>query len=108
VGCKHQLQNLHLEVRSVIAGASAPSRKPPFLTAGGETELPPMGIDDRSLEHMSNWFECMRSRQQPHATVDNGFAHSVACIMSTEAYWSGEKQYWDAKNETIIHRLPVA
>ncbi len=77
-------------------------RKSKYVLLPGETELPPMGIDDRSLEHMANWFECMRSRQQPHATVDNGFAHSVACIMSTDAYWSGKKQYWDAKNERIV------
>lgn len=67
----------------------------------GETKLPPMGQGDLTLEHTANWFECMRSRQQPHATVDNGFAHSVACMMSTEAYWSGKKQFWNAATETI-------
>ena len=72
----------------------------------GETELPPMGIDDRSLEHMANWFDCMRSRQDPHCTVEDGFAHSVACMMSAEAYWSGKKQYWDAKNEAIVDHPP--
>jgi predicted dehydrogenase len=83
-------------------------RKSKYVLLPGETELPPMGIDDRSLEHMANWFECMRSRQQPHATVDNGFAHSVACIMSTDAYWLGKKQYWDAKNERIVDHQPSA
>jgi predicted dehydrogenase len=83
-------------------------RKSKYVLLPGETELPPMGIDDRSLEHMANWFECMRSRQQPHATVDDGFAHSVACIMSTQAYWSGKKQYWDAKNEVILDRQPLS
>ena len=67
----------------------------------GETKLPPMGQGDLTLEHTANWFECMRSRQQPHCTVDNGFAHSVACMMSTEAYWSGKKQYWNASEEMI-------
>ena len=67
----------------------------------GETKLPPMGMGDLTLEHTANWFECMRSRQQPHATVDNGFSHSVACMMSTEAYWSGKKQYWNAATEEI-------
>ena len=57
----------------------------------GEKELPPMGIDDLTLEHMANWFECMRSRKDPHATVQNGFAHSVACMMATQSYWSGEE-----------------
>ena len=83
-------------------------RKSQYVLLPGETELPPMGIDDRSLEHMANWFERMRSRQQPHATVDDGFAHSVACMMSTEAYWSGKRQYWDAKNEMIVDHPPSA
>jgi len=72
-----------------------------YVLLPGETKLPPMGIDDRSLEHMANWFECMRSRQQPHCTVQDGVAHSVACIMSAQAYWSGKRQYWDAANEQI-------
>jgi len=73
-----------------------------YVLLPGETKLPPMGIDDLSLEHMANWFDCMRSRQQPHCTVQDGFAHSVACIMAAQAYWSGKKQYWDVANETIL------
>jgi hypothetical protein len=38
--------------------------------------------------------------------VENGFAHSVANMMSTEAYWSGKKQYWDAASETFSDRAP--
>jgi len=71
----------------------------------GETKMPPMGIDDLTLEHMANWFDCMRSRQQPHCTVQDGFAHSVACMMAAKAYWTGKKQYWDAKSETIVEQL---
>jgi hypothetical protein len=67
----------------------------------GETKLPPMGTGDMTLEHTANWFECMRSRQQPRCTVDEGFSHSVACIMSAESYWSGKKQYWNAEAEMI-------
>jgi hypothetical protein len=48
----------------------------------------------------------MRTRQQPVATVDNGFAQSVACIMATQAYWTGRKQYWDAAAEEITERSP--
>ncbi len=68
----------------------------------GSHELPPMGIDDLTLGHMTNWFECIRSRQQPHCTVREGFSHSVACMMAAQAYWSGRKMYWDAKTETIV------
>ena len=73
----------------------------------GEKELPPMGIDDLTLEHMGNWFECMRSRKDPHATVQNGFAHSVACMMATQSYWSGKKMYWDAAGERIVDQMPA-
>ena len=79
-----------------------------YVLLPGESadRLPPMGIDDLSLGHMSNWFECIRSRQQPHATVHDGLAHSVACMMATKAYWSGKKQYWDASGETITDEPP--
>ncbi len=72
-----------------------------YVLLPGQKGLPPMGIDDLTTEHMANWFECMRSRQQPHCTVQDGFAHSVACIMAAQSYWSGKKQYWDATSETI-------
>jgi hypothetical protein len=50
---------------------------------------------------MTNWLECLRSRQQPHATVNEGFAHSVACMMAAKSYWQGKRLYWDSKNEQI-------
>lgn len=74
----------------------------------GETKLPPTGIDDLTLDHMTNWFECLRTRQQPHCTVHEGFAHSVACIMAAQAYWSGKKLYWDPKAEAILDHPPAA
>jgi predicted dehydrogenase len=74
----------------------------------GETKLQPMAIDDLTLGHMANWLECMRSRQQPHCTVQDGFAHSVADMMAAEAYNSGKKQYWDAATETIVDRAPAS
>jgi predicted dehydrogenase len=82
-------------------------RKSKYVLLPGESQLPPMGIDDLSLEHMANWFECIRTREQPHATVHDGFAHSVACMMAAQSYWTGKKVYWDAASETIVDH-PVA
>ena len=82
-------------------------RQSKFLSLPGETGLPPMGIDDLTTEHMANWFECMRSRKQPNATVHAGFAHSVACMMATESYWTGKKIFWDAKPETFSDLKPA-
>jgi predicted dehydrogenase len=81
-------------------------RESKFVLLPGETKLPPLGIDDLTTEHMANWFECMRSRQQPHATVHEGFAHSVACTMAAQSYWMGKKVFWDEKTETISDNMP--
>jgi len=77
-----------------------------FVMLPGETKIPPMGIDDLSLEHMGNWFECMRSRKPPNATVHAGFAHSVACMMAAQSYWTGKKVYWDPAAEIIQDHPP--
>jgi len=82
-------------------------RQSKFILLPGESKLPPMGIDDLTLEHMANWFDCMRTRTQPAATVHDGFAHSVACIMAAQSYWSGTKVYWDSVTETIVERSPA-
>ena len=69
------------------------NRAAKYVLLPGETKLPPMGIDDLSLGHMANWFECMRSRQQPNCTVQDGFAHSVACMDAAQAY-----SFWERSN----------
>lgn len=79
-----------------------------YVTLPGDKYLPPTGIGDDDLHHMIDWFECLRSRQQPHATVQNGFAQSVACIMAARSYWTGKKLYWDAKTESILESPPQA
>jgi predicted dehydrogenase len=79
-----------------------------YILLPGEKSMPPTEIDDLSLGHMSNWFECMRSRQRPHCTVQEGFAHSVACMMAAQSYWSGKKLYWEGATETIVeHAVEV-
>ncbi len=78
-----------------------------FIQVPEAIGIPPMGIDDMSLEHMANWFECMRSRKQPHASVHEGYAHSVACIMAAESYWTGRKIFWDASSETFSDHKPA-
>ena len=71
-------------------------RKSSYIQLPGEKELPPMGIDDLTTEHMANWLECMRSRQQPHCTVNEGFAHSVACMMANSSRRPRCRVWWPA------------
>jgi len=74
----------------------------------GDKSLPPTEIGDEDPSHMINWLDCLRSRKQPNATVQNGFSHSVACMMAARAYWSGKKIYWDPKAEAILDHIPEA
>ena len=77
-----------------------------YIQLPGDRELPPKSIADEDLSHMTNWFECLRSRRQPNATVHDGFAHSVAVIMAARAFREGKKLYWDSKSERILEQAP--
>jgi predicted dehydrogenase len=65
-------------------------------------------VFDSNPSHMKNWFECLRSRKDPNATVDHGFAHSVAVIMAAQSQQQGKRLYWDRSNEQILDRPPEA
>ena len=62
------------------------------------------GPDDDDVGHLVNWLEAMQTRQQPNATVDHGFSHSLVCIMAAQSYWSGKRLYWDPHNQQIFDR----
>ena len=79
-----------------------------YLTLPGDDQVPPSSIDDNDLSHMTNWFEALRAGKQPNAIVDNGYRHSVACIMAARAYWEGQRMYYDPKTETILDHPPAA
>ena len=76
------------------------------VTLSDDKSLPPTFIGDEDPSHMTNWLDCLRSRKQPNATVHHGYAHSVACIMAAQSYWSGKKLYWDPRAEAILDHAP--
>jgi predicted dehydrogenase len=79
-----------------------------LLTGAVEKTYGPLPfISDNDPSHMRNWFECLRSRKQPNATVDDGFAHSVAVIMAARAQREGRKLYWNAATEQILESPPA-
>lgn len=61
-----------------------------------------LGPGDDDAAHLLDWLYSMRDRKEPGATVDNGFSHSIVCIMAAQSYWSGKRLYWDNKNEAIV------
>lgn len=55
-----------------------------------------------TVHHMKNWIDCIRTRQQPIAPIEAGYAHSVAVIMADEALTTGRRVTYDHKRREII------
>ena len=64
-------------------------------------------ISDSNPSHMKNWLECLRTRNQPNASVERGLAQSAAAIMAARAQREGRKFYWDPQAEEIVEQPPV-
>ena len=60
------------------------------------------GGDLLTSNHIRNWMECVRSRQQPHAPVEAGYSHSIANIMTTAAARTGLKATFDEKTQEVL------
>jgi predicted dehydrogenase len=60
------------------------------------------GGDPLTSAHVRNWMECVRSRKQPHAPVEAGYHHSIACIMTNAAVHRGGKATFDEKTQQVM------
>ncbi|RFM30406.1 Gfo/Idh/MocA family protein [Deminuibacter soli] len=60
------------------------------------------GGDKLTTAHMRNWLECVRSRQQPNASVEAGYAHSIANIMTNAAVHTGQKATFDEERQEVM------
>ena len=63
----------------------------PSKTNSQATEATVPGVKDT---HMNNWFDCMRSRQQPNADVVNGHYSAMACHIGNIAYQQRSRATW--------------
>jgi predicted dehydrogenase len=83
------------------------SRK--LLTSAVEKTYGPLPFtSDSNPCHMRNWLECLRTRKQPNASVEQGMAQSVTAVMAARAQREGKKLYWDAQSEKIVESSPAA
>jgi predicted dehydrogenase len=46
------------------------------------------------LLHLSNWIECIRSRQKPNATAEMGVSAAAAAHLANQAYRSNQIAHW--------------
>jgi predicted dehydrogenase len=60
------------------------------------------GADTLTSAHMRNWMECIRSRQQPHAPVEAGYAHSIANIMTNASVRTGFKATFNEATQEVM------
>lgn len=60
------------------------------------------GSDPLTQAHIRNWMECVRSRKQPNAPIEAGYAHAIAVIMTNAAYRTGEKVTFDDKTKQVM------
>lgn len=84
--------------------ASGWSGKPfPVELKGAEQPLPEGTTipEVESDHHMVNWLKCVRSRQQPNAPIDAGYAHSVAVIMADESLIRGRRMVHDPARRVV-------
>ncbi|HTQ66414.1 MAG TPA: Gfo/Idh/MocA family oxidoreductase [Puia sp.] len=60
------------------------------------------GGDPLTEAHVRNWMDCVRNRKQPNATIEAGYNHAIAVIMTNAAYRTGEKVVFDDKTQEVM------
>lgn len=60
------------------------------------------GADNMTSSHMRNWMECVRSREQPNASIMAGYNHSIANIMTTAALRTGKFVTFDETKQEVL------
>ncbi|WP_433974733.1 Gfo/Idh/MocA family oxidoreductase [Tunturiibacter lichenicola] len=58
--------------------------------------------DPQTSANMRNWMECVRSRKTPNASIEAGYAHSVALCMNVAAIQTGQKITFDDKTQQVM------
>lgn len=64
-----------------------------FLPAGGTLKDAITGAGTRDT-HMQNWIDCIRSRKEPNATVEQGHYGAMACHMGNLAWQQQQMVAW--------------
>jgi predicted dehydrogenase len=68
---------------------------------GGEPNI--VGSDEADTEaHMRNFFDCVRSREEPNCPFELGFSSAIACQMAIASLRQGRTVEWDPEKEDIV------
>jgi len=53
-------------------------------------------------DHWLDWLQCLRTRKTPNASMDDGYAHGVACLMAIQAFDTGQRMTYDPATRQIL------
>jgi predicted dehydrogenase len=67
------------------------------------SKLPPARATTsvQHLPHVRNFLDCVKTRQQPNASIESGHWTTTACHLGNISLRVGQKILWDAKKEQI-------
>jgi hypothetical protein len=57
---------------------------------------------DMGTQHMANFLECVRTRQQPACPIEEGFRATATVQLGMIAYESNSIVRWDERSEEIV------
>lgn len=94
------------EMRRRSGGQSTQGR--PEAPAPKAFPLPQEGPQrDARTPHTTNFFACVRSRQQPNAPAQIGFQILTAIKLGVDAYREGVTKIFDPQSQTVVTKSPV-
>ena len=74
---------------------------------GTEAIRIPVEQTDMMNMHITNFLNCMRTRQKPTLDVDTGARAQVLITMAVHSYREGRVLYFDEKNWKVVDKPPV-
>jgi predicted dehydrogenase len=71
--------------------------------AGASSDQKPVGgYSDSTLQHMQNFFDCVRDRKKPVCPFELGFRTAITCQMAIASYRQKRPVRWDPAAEEIV------
>jgi hypothetical protein len=62
----------------------------------------PIESKNEMVVHITNFLDCIRTREKPTLDVDTGFHAQATISMAVQSYREGRVVYWDDKNQKAV------
>jgi hypothetical protein len=71
--------------------------------SGGRESVEDQPGENDTMAHLTNWIECIRTRNQPAAHAEIGHRSATMCHLGNIARWTGRKLSWDPVQEQFVN-----